>query len=207
MRSSLRLETLSAMRPSSHQLPLRRLSRRALRSIVRDRPSRSNHIIGFNYLDNYCSLTVIRCFARYPPGPRIRSGTVVPVRHEGSWNGRQPAEDFMTDKPRAIVITLGILFLMSWPLSGQQTYVSQFDAYGGYGFLLAVTSGTLQIGISLLELRWMLDHGWERNQRRGSGKVRQKCRKTIGASRPAATLQKRSEERRVGKECRYRRVP
>ena len=41
----------------------------------------------------------------------------------------------MTDKPRAILIALGILFLMSWPLSGQQTYVSQFDAYGGYGFL------------------------------------------------------------------------
>ncbi len=30
----------------------------------------------------------------------------------------------------------------------------------------------------------------ERNQRRGSGKVRQKCRKTVGASSPAATLQK-----------------
>ena len=30
----------------------------------------------------------------------------------------------------------------------------------------------------------------ERNQRRGSGKVRQKCRKMVGASRPAATLQK-----------------
>jgi len=41
----------------------------------------------------------------------------------------------MFDKPRVIVITLGILFLMSWPLSGQQTYVTQFDAYGGYGFL------------------------------------------------------------------------
>jgi hypothetical protein len=41
----------------------------------------------------------------------------------------------MTDKLRAIVIALGILFLLSWPLSGQQTYVTQFDAYGGYGFL------------------------------------------------------------------------
>ncbi len=30
----------------------------------------------------------------------------------------------------------------------------------------------------------------ERNQRRGSVKVRQKCRKTVGASSPAATLQK-----------------
>ena len=41
----------------------------------------------------------------------------------------------MTDKPRAIVIALGILFLLSCPLFGQQTYVTRFDAYGGYGFL------------------------------------------------------------------------
>jgi hypothetical protein len=41
----------------------------------------------------------------------------------------------MFDKPRVIVITLGILFLLSFTLSGQQTYVTRFDAYGGYGFL------------------------------------------------------------------------
>ncbi len=41
----------------------------------------------------------------------------------------------MFDKPRVIAITLGILFLLSVPLSGQQTYVTQFDVYGGYGFL------------------------------------------------------------------------
>jgi hypothetical protein len=36
---------------------------------------------------------------------------------------------------RVIAITLGILFLLSVPLSGQQTYVTRFDVYGGYGFL------------------------------------------------------------------------
>ena len=36
---------------------------------------------------------------------------------------------------RVIVITLGILFLLSLPLTGQQSYVTRFDAYGGYGFL------------------------------------------------------------------------
>jgi hypothetical protein len=41
----------------------------------------------------------------------------------------------MTDKPRAIVIALGIFFVLSLPLSGQQTYVTRFDVYGGYGFL------------------------------------------------------------------------
>ena len=41
----------------------------------------------------------------------------------------------MFDRPRVIVITLGILFLLSFTLSGQQTYVTRFDAYGGYGFL------------------------------------------------------------------------
>jgi hypothetical protein len=41
----------------------------------------------------------------------------------------------MFAKPRVIVITLGILFLLSVPLIGQQTYVTRFDAYGGYGFL------------------------------------------------------------------------
>ena len=41
----------------------------------------------------------------------------------------------MFDKPRVIVITLGILFLLSVPLIGQQSYVTRFDVYGGYGFL------------------------------------------------------------------------
>ena len=41
----------------------------------------------------------------------------------------------MFDKHRAIVITLGILFLLSFPLFGQQSYVTRFDVYGGYGFL------------------------------------------------------------------------
>jgi len=36
---------------------------------------------------------------------------------------------------RRVIVTLGILFLLSFPLSGQQSYVSRFDVYGGYGFL------------------------------------------------------------------------
>jgi hypothetical protein len=41
----------------------------------------------------------------------------------------------MLDKYRAATITLGITLLLSFPLSGQQSYVTQFDVYGGYGFL------------------------------------------------------------------------
>jgi hypothetical protein len=33
------------------------------------------------------------------------------------------------------IVTLGILLLLSFPLAGQQSYVTRFDAYGGYGFL------------------------------------------------------------------------
>ena len=41
----------------------------------------------------------------------------------------------MLQKHRVIAIALGILFLLSFPLSGQQSYVTRFDLYGGYGFL------------------------------------------------------------------------
>ena len=41
----------------------------------------------------------------------------------------------MFDKYRTVVITLGILILLSLPLPGQQSYVTRFDVYGGYGFL------------------------------------------------------------------------
>jgi hypothetical protein len=41
----------------------------------------------------------------------------------------------MFDKHRAIAIALGIIFLASFPLSAQQSYVSRFDFYAGYGFL------------------------------------------------------------------------
>ena len=41
----------------------------------------------------------------------------------------------MFDQRRVIVFTLGILFLLSFPLSGQQSYVTRFVVYGGYGFL------------------------------------------------------------------------
>jgi hypothetical protein len=33
------------------------------------------------------------------------------------------------------IITLGILLVLSFPLSGQQTYVTRYDVYGGYAFL------------------------------------------------------------------------
>jgi hypothetical protein len=34
-----------------------------------------------------------------------------------------------------IIVILGILLFLSFPLSAQQSYVTRFDAYGGYGFL------------------------------------------------------------------------
>jgi hypothetical protein len=36
---------------------------------------------------------------------------------------------------RGTAIVIGILLLLSFPLAAQQSYVSRFDAYGGYGFL------------------------------------------------------------------------
>jgi hypothetical protein len=59
----------------------------------------------------------------------------------------------MFDQRRAIVITLGILFLLSFPLSGQQSYVTRFDFYAGYGFLdspkvnLFENGAAFQIGV------------------------------------------------------------
>lgn len=43
----------------------------------------------------------------------------------------------MFDQRRVIVIVLiiSMLFLLSLPLWGQQSYVTRFDVYGGYGFL------------------------------------------------------------------------
>ena len=35
----------------------------------------------------------------------------------------------------AVILALGILFLVSNPLAGQQSYVTRYDAYGGYAFL------------------------------------------------------------------------
>jgi hypothetical protein len=36
---------------------------------------------------------------------------------------------------RGTIVTLGVLLFLSFPLAGQQSYVTRFDAYGGYGFL------------------------------------------------------------------------
>ena len=41
----------------------------------------------------------------------------------------------MIGKHRVIVLTLGILVLLSFPLCAQQDYVTRFDFYAGYGFL------------------------------------------------------------------------
>lgn len=59
----------------------------------------------------------------------------------------------MFDKHRATAIALGIIFFASLPLFGQQSYVSRFDFYAGYGFLdspkvsLFENGGALQIGV------------------------------------------------------------
>src|ERR1035437_4512690 len=82
-----------------------------------------------------CNLSLLRHFARCPPGPLFDTGAIFSVQYGNSWKRRQPAEDVMFDKRPVIVITLGILLLLSMPLSGQQSYVSRFDVYGGYGFL------------------------------------------------------------------------
>src|SRR3954463_7721769 len=36
---------------------------------------------------------------------------------------------------RVTILTLSILLLLSFTAAGQQSYVAQFDIYGGYGFL------------------------------------------------------------------------
>jgi hypothetical protein len=52
----------------------------------------------------------------------------------------------MFDKRRVIVITLGILFLLSFPLCGQQTYVTRYDLYTGYAFLDSPKIGLFENG-------------------------------------------------------------
>ena len=54
----------------------------------------------------------------------------------------------MFDKQRVIVIALGFLLLLSLPLSGQQTYVTRFDVYGGYGFLDSPKVGLFENGFA-----------------------------------------------------------
>src|SRR5664280_3569087 len=82
-----------------------------------------------------CNLSVVRRLRGVRRDHESNPGLLPWIRVENSWNYRQPVEDVMFDKHRVIVITLSILFLLSFPLSGQQSYVSRFDVYGGYGFL------------------------------------------------------------------------
>jgi hypothetical protein len=58
-----------------------------------------------------------------------------PVQHGIRIKRRQPSEDIMVDKCRVVAIALGIFFLLSYPLCGQQSYVTRWDAYAGYSFL------------------------------------------------------------------------
>ncbi|HXB70471.1 MAG TPA: hypothetical protein VNY05_19635 [Candidatus Acidoferrales bacterium] len=50
--------------------------------------------------------------------------------------------------PRTVIVALGILFLPSIPLSAQQTYVTRFDAYGGYAFLNSPHIGLFENGFA-----------------------------------------------------------
>jgi hypothetical protein len=52
----------------------------------------------------------------------------------------------MFDQRRAIVIALGILFFLSLPLSGQQSYVTRYDLYTGYAFLDSPKIGLFENG-------------------------------------------------------------
>jgi hypothetical protein len=52
----------------------------------------------------------------------------------------------MFSQRRAIVIVLGILFLLALPLSGQQSYVSRYDLYTGYAFLNSPKIGLFENG-------------------------------------------------------------
>jgi hypothetical protein len=48
-----------------------------------------------------------------------------------------------------MIVTLGILFFLSLPLAGQQSYVTRFDAYGGYGFLNSPAVSLFENGFAL----------------------------------------------------------
>lgn len=52
----------------------------------------------------------------------------------------------MFDKRVAIVIALSIVFLLPFPLSGQQMYVSRYDLYTGYAFLDSPKIGLFENG-------------------------------------------------------------
>jgi hypothetical protein len=59
----------------------------------------------------------------------------------------------MFEKYGAAAVTFAGMFLLSFPLSGQQSYVTRFDVYGGYAFLdspkvsLLENGAAFQIGV------------------------------------------------------------
>jgi hypothetical protein len=50
--------------------------------------------------------------------------------------------------PRTVIVALGIVFLLPIPLRAQQTYVTRFDAYGGYAFLNSPRIGLFENGFA-----------------------------------------------------------
>src|SRR5664280_3156916 len=93
-----------------------------------------------------CNLSVVRRLRGVRRDHESNPGLLPWIRVENSWNCRQPVEDVMFDKHRVIVITLSILFLLSLPLSGQQSYVTKYDLYTGYAFLNSPKIGLFENG-------------------------------------------------------------
>src|ERR1035441_1766626 len=71
-----------------------------------------------------CNLSVARCLCGVRRDHESNPGRFSRIHAENSWNNRQPVEDVMFGKRRLVVSTLGILLLLSLPLSGQQSYVT-----------------------------------------------------------------------------------
>ena len=46
------------------------------------------------------------------------------------------------------IVALAILFLVSFPLAGQQSYVTRYDVYGGYAFLNSSSVGLFEHGFA-----------------------------------------------------------
>src|ERR1035437_2810531 len=93
-----------------------------------------------------CNLSVARCLCGVRRDHESNPGRFSRIHAENSWNNRQPVEDVMFGKRRLVVSTLGILLLLSLPLSGQQSYVTRYDLYAGYAFLNSPKIGLFENG-------------------------------------------------------------
>src|ERR1039457_6533654 len=111
-----------------------------------------------------CNLSVARCFCGVPRDYESNPGRFSRIHAENSWNNRQPVEDVMLGKRRLIVSTLGILLLLSLPLSGQQSYVTKYDLYAGYAFLNSPKIGLFENGFHTqlgYRVRTWVSHGFD----------------------------------------------